>query len=75
MLEKRASLKVLSIRRTCGGRLYFKTNHDTLADYLAYRAPVLAPSEKPIIKNYHEVLADIPEDSQLSLLWARKAAA
>lgn len=56
------------------GRLYFKTNPDTLAEYLAYHAAVFAPSEKQILKNYREVPADILEDSQLLLQWARKAA-
>ena len=56
------------------GRLYFKTNPDTLAEYLAYHAAVFAPSEKQVLKNYREVPADILEDSQLLLQWARKAA-
>ena len=56
------------------GRLYFKTNPVTLPEYLAYHAPVFAPSEKQILKNYREVPADILEDSQLLLQWARKAA-
>ena len=56
------------------GRLYFKTNPDTLAEYLAYHAAVFAPSEKQILKNYREVPSDILEDSQLLLQWARKAA-
>lgn len=57
-----------------GGRLYFKTNPDTLAEYLAYQATVFAPSEKQVLKNYREVPADILEDGELLLLWARKAA-
>ncbi|HQS56820.1 MAG: hypothetical protein B7Y56_02385 [Gallionellales bacterium 35-53-114] len=56
------------------GRLYFKTNPDILPEYLRYHAPVFAPSEKQILKNYREVPADILEDSELLLLWARKAA-
>lgn len=56
------------------GRLYFKTNPDTLPEYLRYHAPVFAPSEKQILKNYREVPVDILEDSELLLLWARKAA-
>ena len=56
------------------GQLYFKTNPDTLPEYLRYHAPVFAPSEKQILKNYREVPADILEDSELLLLWARKAA-
>jgi len=56
------------------GRLYFKTNPDTLAEYMAYHAVVFAPSEKQVLKNYREVPVDILEDSESLLLWARKAA-
>ena len=56
------------------GRLYFKTNPDTLPEYLTYQALVFAPSEKQILKNYREVPIDILEDSERLLLWARKAA-
>lgn len=56
------------------GRLYFKTNPDTLADYLARDAAVFAPSKKQILKNNREVPIDILEDGELLLLWARKAA-
>ena len=56
------------------GRLYFKTNPDTLPEFLAYHAPVFAPSEKQILKNYREVPADILEDREKMLVWAKKAA-
>jgi len=56
------------------GRLYFKTNPDTLAEYLKYQAAVFAPSEKQVLKNYREVPVDILEDSERLLIWARKAA-
>jgi len=90
VLEQLASLDGLRCKRMFGGyglysgeqffgivsdgRLYFKTNHDTLAEYLAYQATVFAPSEKQVLKNYREVPADILEDGELLLLWARKAA-
>ncbi len=56
------------------GRLYFKTNPDTLAEYLQYQAAIFAPSEKQVLQNYREVPVDILEDSESLLHWARKAA-
>ena len=56
------------------GQLYFKTNPDTLQDYLAFHAAVFAPSEKQILKNYREVPVDILEDAVQLTTWARKAA-
>ena len=56
------------------GRLYFKTNPDTLPEYLTYQPLVFAPSEKQILKNYREVPIDILEDGAYLLLWAGKAA-
>ena len=56
------------------GRLYFKTNPDTLAQYMAYDAAVFAPSEKQVLKNYREVPVDILEDGESLLLWASRAA-
>jgi DNA transformation protein len=55
------------------GRLYFKTNPETLPEYLKHHAAVFAPSEKQVLKNYREVPVDILEDSDRLLLWARKA--
>ena len=56
------------------GRLYFKTNPDTLPDYLAFHAAVFAPSEKQVLKNYREVPVHILEDAVQLATWARKAA-
>jgi DNA transformation protein len=56
------------------GRLYFKTNPDTLPDYLAFHASVFAPSEKQTLKNYREVPVDILEDANNLTTWAQKAA-
>ncbi len=55
------------------GRLYFKTNPATLAEYLKYGAAVFAPSEKQVLKNYREVPVDILEDSERLRIWAEKA--
>lgn len=57
-----------------GGRLYFKTHPDTLPDYLSRHCAVFAPSEKQILKNYREVPAEILEDSEQLVAWARMAA-
>jgi DNA transformation protein len=56
------------------GRLYFKINSDTLAEYIAYKSLVFAPSEKQILKKYREVPINILEDREYLLHWARKAA-
>lgn len=56
------------------GRLYFKTNPDTLPEFLHYQALVFAPSEKQVLKNYREVPVDILEDSEKLRLWAQRAA-
>lgn len=55
------------------GRLYFKTNPDTLADFLARNSQALTPSEKQSLKNYREVPIDILEDRGQLLQWASKA--
>jgi len=90
ILEQLASLAGLRCKRMFGGyglycgeqffgivhdgRLYFKTNPDTLPEFLAYHAPVFAPSEKQVLKNYREVPIDILEDRERLLVWAKKAA-
>ena len=56
------------------GRLYFKTNPNTLPEFLHYQALVFAPSEKQVLKNYREVNVDILEDSERLLLLAQRAA-
>ncbi|ADE12969.1 TfoX/Sxy family protein [Sideroxydans lithotrophicus] len=90
VLEHLAGLGDLRCKRMCGGhglyagekffgipfdgRLYFRTHPDTLPDFPARNAPVFSPSKKQILQNYHEVPADILEDSEFFPLWARKAA-
>jgi DNA transformation protein and related proteins len=56
------------------GRLYFKTNPDTLPDYLTVEASAFAPSKKQVLKNYREVPVEILEDAMQLTSWARKAA-
>ena len=90
VLEQLASLDGLRCKRMFGGyglycgepffaivydgRLYFKMHPDTLPDYLSRHCVVFAPSEKQVLKNYREVPADILEDAEQLVAWARKAA-
>jgi DNA transformation protein len=90
VLEQLAALEDLRCKRMFGGhglysgevffgvlfdgKLYFKTHPDTLPDYLAAQAAVFAPSEKQILRNYHEVPVEILEDAVQLTAWARKAA-
>lgn len=55
------------------GRLYFKVNDATLADYLARGSEVFAPSPKQVLKNYREVPVEILENAESLKLWADKA--
>lgn len=90
VLEQLASLNGLRSKRMFGGyglycgeqffgivydgRLYFKTNPDTLPEFMKYHASVFAPSEKQVLKNYREVPVEILEDSESLQAWAMKAA-
>lgn len=90
VLEQLSALDSLRCKRMFGGhglysgeiffgiefdsRLYFKTNPDTLPDFLAFHAAVFAPSEKQILKNYREVPVDILEDVHTLTTLAHKAA-
>ncbi len=56
------------------GRLYFKTHPDTLSDYLSCHCTVFAPSEKQVLKNCREIPAEILENAEQLIVWARKAA-
>ena len=90
ILEQLASLNGLRSQRMFGGyglycgeqffgivydgRLYFKTNPDTLPEFMKYHTSVFAPSEKQVLKNYREVPVEILEDNESLLIWAMKAA-
>ena len=56
------------------GCLYFRTNPDTLPEFLEYNAAVFAPSEKQVLQHYREVPVDLLEDSERLQVWAKKAA-
>ena len=55
------------------GRLYFKTNDQTRADYKEHGMKPFQPSEKQTLKNYYEVPPDILEDEDKLIFWAGKA--
>jgi DNA transformation protein len=90
VLEQLAALSGLRCKRMFGGyglycgeqffgivydgRLYFKTHPATLPDYLSRHCAVFAPSEKQVLKNYREVPAEILEDAEQLVAWAKRAA-
>lgn len=61
-----------------GGKLYFKTNPETLPQYLAENSKPFVYSKKGKktirLKKYYEVPVDILEDSRALKAWARQAA-
>ncbi len=57
------------------GRLYFKTDETTRANYSDRGMGPFAPSEKQVLKSYYEVPEEIVEDQELLASWAREAAA
>lgn len=46
------------------GRLYFKTDSATRAEYLEHGMKPFRPSSKQTLKNYYEVPADVIEDGE-----------
>jgi DNA transformation protein len=56
--------------------LFFKTDASNHADYLARRMPrFMAPAKAGSPKGYHQVPADVIEDAETLVDWARKAIA
>jgi DNA transformation protein len=56
------------------GRLYFKTNDATRADYIARGMKAFRPKPNQKLGNYFEVPPDVMEDSAQLEAWAREAA-
>ena len=56
------------------GRVYFTTNDWTRGEYAERGMKPFRPSEKQTLKNYYEVPADVLEDAELLVEWARRAA-
>lgn len=55
------------------GRLYFKTDESTLPDYLKEGMEPFRPSEKQTLKNYYEVPAEVVEEAESLVAWAKRA--
>lgn len=55
------------------GRLYFKTNDKTRPKYINEGMKPFQPNSKQTLKNYYEVPADVMEDPDRLVDWARKA--
>src|SRR5262245_490037 len=56
------------------GRLYFKTNEASRADYIARSMEPFRPKPNQELGNYYEVPPDVIEDSAQLEAWAREAA-
>ncbi len=56
------------------GRLYFKTDETTRANYRNRGMGPFAPSEKQVLKSYYEVPEEVVEDDEELVSWAREAA-
>jgi DNA transformation protein len=56
------------------GRVYFKTNDQTRGEYEERGMRPFRPTEKQTLKKYYEVPADVLEDAELLVEWARAAA-
>lgn len=55
-------------------RLYFKTDERSRSKYRDLGMKPFKPSSGQILKNYYEVPADVVEDEEEILLWAKTAA-
>lgn len=55
------------------GRLYFKTDEQSVEEYRARGMEFFRPNAKQSLKSYYEVPADIVEDAEQLVEWARRA--
>ena len=55
------------------GRLYFKTDSTTQPRYREMGMAPFRPSAKQTLKTYYEIPADILEDPDQLIMWARQA--
>jgi DNA transformation protein len=56
------------------GRLYFKTDEQSRPKYHEREMKPFKPNSRQTLKNYYEVPADVVEDEEEILLWAKTAA-
>ncbi len=57
------------------GRLYFRTDDQSRADYLARGAGPFRPNARQTLASYYEVPDDVLDDPELLADWARAALA
>lgn len=55
------------------GALYFRTDEQSRADYLAHGMQAFMPKPRQSLKAYYEVPASVLEDSDALVEWARRA--
>jgi DNA transformation protein len=55
------------------GRLYFKTDESTSPYYIKEGMKPFRPSAKQTLKNYYEVPAEVVEDAESLVEWAKRA--
>jgi DNA transformation protein len=60
---------------TRDGQLYFKTSPASRAHYIKHGMGPFQPNAKQTLKNYYEVPAEIIEDAEKLVEWARQAVA
>ncbi len=56
------------------GRLYFRTTPETRTEYERRGMARFRPNERQTLKSYYEVPADVVEDPETLVEWARRAA-
>lgn len=56
------------------GRLYFKTDEASRADYRERGMQPFRPNRKQTLKSYYEVPVDVTEDAEQLAAWATRAA-
>jgi DNA transformation protein len=57
------------------GRLYFKTDSDSRPEYVARGMGPFRPNVRQTLKSYYEVPAEVIEDADALIEWARRAIA
>ena len=57
-----------------GDSVYFKTDAESLPDYVERGSKPFQPSEKQTLTSYYEVPLDVLEDNEMMVEWAKRAA-
>jgi len=55
------------------GRLYFKTDATNRTAYIEHGMQAFQPNARQVLKNYFEVPAEVLEDAEVLVEWARRA--